>query len=395
MTLGVLYQKRRCALHRPRDRKRGAARVRGPLPARGRVVDRRPPHRVDAADLRGPRLVRARALDCRDPAALPSAPRGDASRVASLLYLVPPSPPSWPGPPSVRPSPRSRSPHGPDRGRRGPRRGPACFAPGEEPRGPVTAPPGRVPGAVRARSGRERKRRGRSAVRAGRPPPEAPGAPPLRSAATAAPRFGQRLETVRRADMGQAYSRRSRSWMLILGPADFTFGMPWRHVRWHAPPMTSRSPPPRSNRRERPPAAGFSRKRRGAPRERIANDGVRDAPPDPIAVHRDAVPPSRYQASRTLSNRRPVAPFQSLPGVREGRRARPVVGIVAVRPRDLDDRVVYRAPLGAHSIPWRSASNSASCPESHPGSCSTHDRASSRRRRGAAKARPGCCGGPS
>ena len=76
--------------HRSRDRKRGAARVRGPrLPPR-RLVDRRPARRVDAPDLRRTRVVRARALDRRDPPPLPAASPG--RRLAGLRSPLPRAP---------------------------------------------------------------------------------------------------------------------------------------------------------------------------------------------------------------------------------------------------------------------------------------------------------------
>ena len=40
----------------------------------------------------------------------------------------------------------------------------------------------------------------------------------------------------------------------IRGPAYATFGMPWRHVRWQVPPITSRSPRPSGSARDSPPA---------------------------------------------------------------------------------------------------------------------------------------------
>ena len=75
------------------------------------------------------------------------------------------------------------------------------------------------------------------------------------------------------------------------------------------------------------------------------DDGVRDAPPDPVAVHRDAVPAVPVPGEPDALEPPPVPAFQRFVGAREGGRARPVVGDRRGEPGDLDDRVVHRAPL--------------------------------------------------
>ena len=75
------------------------------------------------------------------------------------------------------------------------------------------------------------------------------------------------------------------------------------------------------------------------------DDGVRDAPADPVAVHRDAVPAVPVPREPDALEPPPVPPFQRIVGVCEGRRARPVVGDRRGEPRHLDDRVEHRAPL--------------------------------------------------
>jgi len=49
-----------------------------------------------------------------------------------------------------------------------------------------------------------------------------------------------------------------------------TLGTVWRQVRWHVPPITTRSPRPCGKPIEAPPAAGRSRNLRGCPSEIVA-----------------------------------------------------------------------------------------------------------------------------
>src|SRR5688572_24418474 len=58
------------------------------------------------------------------------------------------------------------------------------------------------------------------------------------------------------------------------GAARASFGTECWKVRWHVPPMTSRSPEPNENASERPPPLGRNKNRRGAPSESVATVAV-------------------------------------------------------------------------------------------------------------------------
>ena len=85
----------------------------------------------------------------------------------------------------------------------------------------------------------------------------------------------ERAVRVASADLGAC----GRNCTLIRGFALAIFGTACSHVRWQVPPITRRSPQPRSNARERPPPAGRSRKRRGAPSETMATTVCPDCRP--------------------------------------------------------------------------------------------------------------------
>src|SRR5262245_66070784 len=53
-------------------------------------------------------------------------------------------------------------------------------------------------------------------------------------------------------EYGTGSTGAERSWMLMRRSAWATLGTACSHVCWHVPPMTRRSPPPKSYARERP-----------------------------------------------------------------------------------------------------------------------------------------------
>src|SRR4051794_39473095 len=99
-----------------------------------------------------------------------------------------------------------------------------------------------------------------------------------------------------------------RNWTLTRGPTGFVvFGIQCSQVRWHEPPMTTRSPCPRGKRRlAAPPPAGRSSSGRGEPNDTIATivSALRPRPmrsPCQATLSR----PSRYRHIPALTNRSP------------------------------------------------------------------------------------------
>ena len=81
----------------------------------------------------------------------------------------------------------------------------------------------------------------------------------------------------------------SATWPTRAGPARFTLGTPCSKPRWHAPPITSRSPPAGATSSERPPPLGRTRNGRRAPRVTMAMMRVVELAQLAIGVERDAV----------------------------------------------------------------------------------------------------------
>src|SRR6185437_4997632 len=73
-----------------------------------------------------------------------------------------------------------------------------------------------------------------------------------------------------RISQGSQNTPRGRYCTEIRGPAWATLGTACSHVRWHEPPITSRSPCPISKEIDPPPPRGRSASRRGSPKDTIA-----------------------------------------------------------------------------------------------------------------------------
>ena len=84
--------------------------------------------------------------------------------------------------------------------------------------------------------------------------------------------------------------------MLMRGSARATLGTLCNQVRWQLPPMTSRSPHPGEKLTDRPPSAGWSRKRRGEPTETMATTVSSQRRPILSPWGATLSLPSRYQA---------------------------------------------------------------------------------------------------
>ena len=130
------------------------------------------------------------------------------------------------------------------------------------------------------------------------------------------------------------------------------FGTACSQVRWHEPPITSRSPPPSSWRSVAPAPLGRSSSRRGAPSETIATTvSSVDAASDRVAVPGDAVAPVAVQAEargrERLTELLAVVLGERLPGLLEhGVGKGLALGVEAEQPRDVDHAVVHRSPFG-------------------------------------------------
>ena len=138
-----------------------------------------------------------------------------------------------------------------------------------------------------------------------------------------------------------------RNWTLIRGFALAILGTACSHVRWQVPPMTRRSPQPRSNAREVPPPAGRSRKRRGAPSETMATTVCRRLPADAVAVKRHAVAPVPVGGERDLAQGSAITGGERLGHLQHGGMPGPVVRQRGHEARDVDHALVHLAPLGA------------------------------------------------
>ena len=133
------------------------------------------------------------------------------------------------------------------------------------------------------------------------------------------------------------------------GPATATFGTVCSQSCWTAPPITSRSPWPRRNDRERPPPRGRSRNGRGAPTLTMATRGstwvwrMRSpcqatlSRPGPVVVAAD-----RVELPAVVARQRPADLLQ------QGERARALLRRPPPdQPRLVDEPVVHRAPCAA------------------------------------------------
>jgi chaperonin GroEL len=79
-----------------------------------------------------------------------------------------------------------------------------------------------------------------------------------------------RVSTRHNPGLGGYITPAGRNCTLMRGPAAATLGTACCQVRWHEPPMTSRSPWPMVKAIEAPPDSGRRSSRRGSPKERIA-----------------------------------------------------------------------------------------------------------------------------
>ena len=135
-----------------------------------------------------------------------------------------------------------------------------------------------------------------------------------------------------------------RNWTLIRGPTPRHFGTACCQVRWHDPPMTSRSPGPGRYSRDGPPPVGRSRNGRVAPRETSATTRLGQLPRHPVPMPGDAVGPVAVEVHPDLGEPDPV-PVREHPRHRAQvvRRWRALVEQPAVGEPGLGDRPVVHA----------------------------------------------------
>ena len=147
---------------------------------------------------------------------------------------------------------------------------------------------------------------------------------------------------------------RGRSWTLIRGPTGLAvLGTACSQVRWHEPPMTSRSPCPRWWRSAgAPPPFGRSSSAAGCPEgqdrdHRVLGAGAADAVAVPgHRVAAVAVEAEAGRGERLAELGRVVLVEGRLDGVEHGVGQRVALAVEAEQAGHVDDLVVHLAPLG-------------------------------------------------
>ena len=152
------------------------------------------------------------------------------------------------------------------------------------------------------------------------------------------------------------------------GPLEVTFGTPCSKARWHAPPITSRSPDAGARSVERPPtASGRTRNGRRAPSVTIATSVSSRSRSSRSAVERHAVAPVAVVVERRRRRTRTPyrVPSAARMSAKDGVGERVAVAVPARQARVVEHAVVHaRGDPGATRRVSTSASSRASAPRS-------------------------------